>query len=419
MNSSNNEGKLANLRVLDLSQGGVQICGKILAELGADVIKVEPKGGDITGRIGPFYKDIPDPQKSLYWFAYNANKRSITLDIETIDGQQIFGRLAKISDIVIESFTPGYLDKLNVGYSALSLLNPAIILTSVTPFGQTGPKSQYKSCDLTAWACSGGLYATGDPDRPPVWNSFPQPLLHGGVEACLASLIAYFYRVNTGEGQHVDVSVQDTFIESTDQAHILTYDMTGFVYRRQGDRMGYGTQAGKRQLYSCKDGFIAFQAQGGSSPNIGNLVQCMKEEGVAPEWLVNYDWVHDYDSSRTTQEEVYRIEGELGRYFMTKTKSDLFAQAIKRGIMMVPVNTPEDICNAEQWKDRNLWVQVEHNELNTRLPYCALFSSGLSQNLGIVNRRAPLIGEHNLEIYEGELGLNREEIAALKSSGVI
>ena len=160
MSAGKEESSLADLRVLDFAHGGAQICGKILADLGADVIKVEPPGGDTSARIAPFYKDIPDPQKSLFWFAYNTNKRGITLDVETADGQLIFKRLVKNLGIVIETFSPGYLDKLGIGYQFLSVFNNGIILTSITPFGQTGPKANYKSSELTAWASSGGFYAT-------------------------------------------------------------------------------------------------------------------------------------------------------------------------------------------------------------------------------------------------------------------
>ena len=417
--SGDNESCLSGIRVLDLAQGGAQICGKMFADLGADVIKVEPPGGDRSGRIAPFYKDIPDPEKSLFWFAYNTNKRSVTLNIETVDGREIFKRLARIADFVIESFTPGYLDDLGLGYTALSAVNPRIILTSITPFGQTGPKAHYKGSDLTAWASSGGLYATGDPDRPPVWTSFPQPYLHAGLEACAGSLVAHWYRLKTNEGQHVDVSIQDTFLISTDEMHLLTYEIMGHVYRRRGDRKALGGTPGGHQLYPCKDGAIAFRVlvRSGTANTLG-LVKWMAEEGVAPDWLINYDWLKNYDMSRITQEEIDRIDQEFIRFFMTKTKSVLLEQAIKRDIQIVPVSTPEDISNSEQWKARNLWVDVDHDELDDTLTYCGLFRS-FSKTPGIIRRRAPLIGEHNLDIYQEELGYSREELGILESSGVI
>jgi benzylsuccinate CoA-transferase BbsE subunit len=417
--NGDNESCLSGIRVLDLAQGGAQICGKIFADLGADVIKIEPPGGDPTGRIAPFYKDIPDPEKSLFWFAYNTSKRSVTLDIETDDGREIFKRLARTADIVVESFAPGYLDNLGLGYTVLSAVNPRIILTSITPFGQTGPKAHYQGSDLTAWASSGGLYATGDPDRPPVWTSFPQPYLHAGLEACAGSLLAYWHRLSTNEGQHVDVSVQDTFVISTDEMHLLTYEIMGHVYRRRGDIKGLGGTPGSHQLYPCKDGFIAFRVlvRAGTSNTIG-LVKWMAEEGVAPEWLINYDWLGNYDLSRITQQEIDRIDQEFIKFFMTKNKAELLEQAIKRDIQIVPVSTAEDIVNEEQWKVRNLWVDVEHDELDATITYPGLFRS-FNATPGIIKRRAPLIGEHNLDVYEKELGFNREELGVLKNAGII
>lgn len=413
----------SGLRVLDITEGGCNICGKILGDLGADVIKIEPPGGSPTRHIGPFYKDIPDPQKSLYWFAYNTSKRGVTLDIETSDGQQIFKKLAETADLVIESFPPGFLDKLGIGYQALSQLNAKIIVTSITPFGQTGPKAHYKSSEFTAWATSDGLYVTGDPDRPPVWISFPQPSLHAGVEACVGSLIAYWHRVRTGQGQIVDVSIQDTFANQTEQTRVNIYELTGQVSSRSGDRRLLPTGAARRQIFNCKDGSVAFELYGGGVPSLvkstQNMVKWMAEEGMAPDWLVNYNWVVDYDTSTTTKEETDRVEQEFAQFFKSKTKAELFEQAYKRGVILVPVHTAEDICEAEHLKARHFWTEVEHDELNSQLLYCGLLNNGFSETPGRISRRPPLIGEHNLEIYEGELGFSRQELIILEQSGVI
>ena len=165
---------LSPYRVLDLTDEKGPLCGKILADLGAEVIKIEKPGGDPSRHIGPFCGDIPHPERSLYWMAYNASKKGITLNIESRDGQEIFRELAKVADIIIESYDPGYLDGLRLGYSELSKLNPAVLMTSITPFGQTGPYSHYKASDLVLWSMGGYAYLCGDPDRPPVQISFPQ-----------------------------------------------------------------------------------------------------------------------------------------------------------------------------------------------------------------------------------------------------
>ena len=158
---------LGSHRVLDLTDEKGWFCGKILGDLGADVIKVEKPGGDPARNTGPFYHDIIEPEKSLYWMALNTNKKGITLDIETPDGREIFKKLLKTADVVIESFAPGYMDKLGLGYSELSKINPGIILTSVSGFGQEGPYRDYKAPDIVVRALGGLIYTVGEADRPP------------------------------------------------------------------------------------------------------------------------------------------------------------------------------------------------------------------------------------------------------------
>jgi len=171
---------LGPYRILDLTEGGCMVGARMLGDLGADVIKIEPAGGS-PSRIAPFYKDIPHPGKSLFWFAYNMNKRGITLDISKVDGQEIFKRLVRSTDIVMESFEPGYMNQLGLGYADLSKIKPDLVVTSIIPFGQSGPKAQYKGSDLTAWASGGYLYICGDPDRALTWVSFPQASLLAGA----------------------------------------------------------------------------------------------------------------------------------------------------------------------------------------------------------------------------------------------
>jgi len=201
---------LEGRRALDLTDEKGFLCGKILADLGMEVIKVERPGGDPSRKLGPFWHDEADPEKSLYWFAYNSNKRGITLDIETKDGKRIFEELVRRSDVVIESFKPGYMDDLGLGYAALSKVKKEIILTSITPFGQTGPYRDYEASDIVLMGMAGQLFLTGDSDRPPVSIGIPQACLHAGADAAVGTMIAYHHQRKTGEGQHVDVSLQQS-----------------------------------------------------------------------------------------------------------------------------------------------------------------------------------------------------------------
>ena len=164
---------LSPYRVLDLTEGECLLAGRMMGDLGADVIKIEKPGGSPSRKRGPFYKDIPDPEKSLFWFGFCLNKRSITLDIETADGQDLFRRLVASAHFIFESFEPGYLDSLGLGYQALSQINPGIILASITPFGQNGPKAHYKWAELIGWASSDTFTQAVIPTGRPVLLQFP------------------------------------------------------------------------------------------------------------------------------------------------------------------------------------------------------------------------------------------------------
>ena len=232
MTEQKNEGMLSLYRVLDLTDEKGLFCGKLLGDLGADVIKIEKPGGDPARNIGPFYHDEVDPEKSLFWFAHNTSKRGITLGIEEAEGQETFKKLVKGADIVIESFPPGYLDKLGLGYSALEKVNPALIMVSITPFGQTGPYRDYKAPDIVAWATGGKMYPYGDVDRAPIRISHhSQAYLHAGAQAAIGVMMALCYREMTGEGQQVDVSVQ----EAVAQTVYTAFWDTNKVIRRRGD----------------------------------------------------------------------------------------------------------------------------------------------------------------------------------------
>jgi crotonobetainyl-CoA:carnitine CoA-transferase CaiB-like acyl-CoA transferase len=230
----NMQGMLSPYRVLDLTDEKGLLCGKLLGDLGADVIKIERPGGDPARHIGPFYHDEVDPEKSLFWFAFNSSKRGITLDIESPDGQDIFKRLVKGADFVIESFPPGYMDNLGLGYKALEALNPAVIMVSITPFGQTGPYKDFKTSDIAAWAMGGQMYLLGEEDRPPIRISHhSQAYLHASCEAAVGATLALSYRTMTGKGQQVDVSVQASVARLAYGATLM-WDVLKEINRRGG-----------------------------------------------------------------------------------------------------------------------------------------------------------------------------------------
>ena len=409
---------LEGLRALDLTDEKGLMCGKVLGDLGVDVIKIEKPGGDPIRNRGPFYQDIPDPCKSLFWFSFNSNKRGITLDIETRDGREILKKLIKKSDFLIESFPPGYMENLGLGHEEISQINPGIIMTSITPFGQKGPYKEYKASDLTCNALSGYLFLCGDPDRPPVRISFPQTMLHASIEGAAASLIALYYREKSGLGQHIDVSIQQCFPWCMLDAQGF-WDMNKAKAKRNGMfSIRPATNVLIRKIWPCKDGYISFQITGGivGAGTEPALVKWMEAEGISDEFVNNTDW-SKFDYAVEPQESFERLEKVFGNFFLTHTKAEIFEEVKKRRLLIRPVFTVEDICKDPQLKARNFWVNVEHPELNASIKYPETFIKSSGPQVKI-RRRAPLIGEHNLEIYK-EIGLSKENLMTLKESGVI
>ena len=408
---------LSPYRVLDLTDEQGYVCAKILGGLGAEVIKIEPPGGDKGRRLGPFIQDQPDPNRSLFWMALNVNKKSITLDLKTDEGQKIFRRLVESADFVIESFQPGNLDKLGLGYADLGSINPAIVMTSITPYGQTGPYKDFHASDIVCWAGSGYMWLCGIMGRAPLRISIPQAYLHGGAEAALGSMVAFWHRQKTGEGQHVDVSIAESAMWSCLTAH-AAWDMNREILQRQGVFRAYGAYK-IRFMYPCKDGYVIFLLLGGHIGARGQkaLAQWMDREGLSNEFLRNFEW-DSFDASTYNDEMARKLEPFFERFFMTKTKDELFKAALKMQFLLAPVNTIQDLCEDAHLAARDFWVNIDHPEINARLTYPgAPFKS--NRVFWSLDRRAPLVGEHNQMIYGSELGFSDSEIRALLRKRVI
>lgn len=423
MDKEKHEAALSGYRVLDLTDDKGYYCSKILAELGADVIKIEPPGGDPSRSIGPFYKDTPDPENSLYWWAYNTSKRGITLNIESTQGKDIFRRLVKTADVVVESSPPGYMDGLDLGYTALSEINPGIVVTSITPFGQTGPYRDWKGPDLVGWALGGQAFTTGDEDRPPCRISFPQAYLHASNHAASGTLAALYYRELSGEGQHVDVSMQEAVVWTL-MIVIQFWDMMKFSMFRGGSKRRMGGPVA-RVLFPCKDGYVSFLIGGGQLASISMppIIRWMAEEDMLgafedkKDWEPK-DWSEKVDFWSMTQEELDVQEDSLIRFFANKTKAEIYEEALRRRIILYPASTTEDLADNTQLREREFYVGIEHPELDETVTYVGA-PYKMTETPWSISRRAPLIGEHNEEILGNELGFAKEEMRLLKEAGVI
>ena len=390
------EGMLHPYRVLDLTDEKGVFCGKLLADLGADVMMIEhPKGNSARG-LGPFYKDGGDPEKSLFWFAYNTGKRGITIDIEKAHDREIFIKLVKTADVVIESFPPGHLEKQGLGYGDLEKINPNIILVSISPFGQTGPYKKYKGPDIVAWAMGGQTHPWGDSDRPPVRISHhSQSHLQAGADAAVGAMMALLHRKKTGQGQHVDVSIEEA-VAHVSSYHTAIWDMMK-VNLPRGKGMRPNNPIKVRAMWPCKDGYVIWIYWGGLSVDWNlPIVRWMIDEGMADDYIKNFDWATlDYDTAE--QETVDRIEAPTAKFILSHTKAQLWEGALKYRAQLYPVATAPDLFDSIQLAHRGFWVNLEHPELDTSIPYPGPFAKTTHAEPR-VTFRAPLIGEHNEDI---------------------
>jgi crotonobetainyl-CoA:carnitine CoA-transferase CaiB-like acyl-CoA transferase len=412
---------LSPYRVLDLTTERGLLCGQVLGDMGADVIKVEPPGGSPARMIPPFLGDDPHPERSLFWWAYNRNKRAITANLEHPQGREIFLGLARGADFVIESFDPGYMEGLGLGYATLSALNPALIHVSITPFGQDGPKANYADADLIVMAASGPLVLTGDDDRPPVRVSVPQGYLHAAADAAVGALVAHHERVQSGRGQHVDIAAQVSAAMAT-QSMILAVPLNS----PQALRLSGGVKIGPVKLpfvWPAKDGYITLSFLFGSALGVFSrkLMEYLCERGFCDERTRDKDWI-GYGallfSGREPLEEFERIKGIIAAFTASHTKAELLALALERGFLMTPVTTVAEVAESEQFESRGYWQPLEHPELGRSVTYPGPFAKFSASPISY-RHRPPVIGEHNREILGGELGLSDDRLAQLAREGII
>lgn len=391
---------LSSYRVLDLTDDGHQLCGQILADLGADVILVEPPGGAVTRARGPFAGGVADPNKSLGFWAFNRNKRSVTLDLDSEAGCERLRALAVSADVLIESCEAGWLARRGLDHASLAALNPGLVTVSLTPYGARGPKAAWPASDITALAASGVLYVTGDADRAPVRIQVPQAYLHGAAEGAAAAMIALTGRRHDGRGQHVDVSAQTATMLAT-QYFALTH---GWGVP-QLERVAGGMKVGPivlKFVNPAKDGHVSVTFFFGDSggPFARRLMEVMHERGFIDEATRDKDWIGYTNLLLTGAEpvsELMRVIERIGAFTAEHGKDELFALARERNLLIVPVATVADVAASEQLAARDYWVDLEHPELGRTVRYPGAFAK-LSATPLQYRRRPPLLGEHNAEI---------------------
>ena len=395
-------------RILDLTGPEGVFCGKLLADYGAEVIKVEPTSGDSTRQRPPFIGDDPSSEQSSYFLFYNTNKKSVTVDLEKPEGRDLFKKLIVSADVLIESFPVGYLKSLGLDFDSIQPGNPGLIMASITPFGQTGPWKDYKSTDLIALAASGFMQITGDPDGPPLRQGNEQSHFPGSQHAATAIMGALFYRdMQGGSGQYIDVSMQEAMITYYTDAHpALAWMQRGENVTRVGTNSTLVIPLG---AYPSKDGWIS---AGIITPREWeNLSQWMYEV-TGNEEILN----DDYKGGNQDRAPFNDIITALVIDFTTRFTSDeLFHQGQERNLVFIPVNAVSDLLNDPQLDSSNFWFDLEHSEVGTLKYPLGVFDS---EEVSPLTKSAPHLGQDNEDIFS-ELGLSESELATLRHQGAI
>ena len=398
------QGLLDGTRILDLADEKASFCTKLLADLGARVVKIEKPGGDESRRMGPFWQKASYPEKSLSFSYHNTNKKGITLDLAAARGRAIFLRLVERHDIMVETFQPGYLRKLKLDFNDLKAVNPRLILVSVTGFGRTGPRKTYKSCDLVASAYGGQMFVTGSPTSPPLKAYGEQSYYVASLFAAIGILLAIQKRAQTGVGEHIDISLQEA-VTATLEHVMIRFFSEAIIAGRQGNL--HWNHAFK--IFECKDGFIhltLFQ-------NWETLIEWLDSEGMAED-LKDRKW----NKEAYRRQHIDHVIEVVARWTKTHRVDELFELGQLMHFPWAPVLSPQDVLNSAQLKARHFFVPVHHRDDDAALSHPQLpfrFSSRFSAH----KKKAPLPGQDNVNVYKGEFGFSNSEIQQLLRLNVI
>jgi benzylsuccinate CoA-transferase BbsE subunit len=380
---------LSGYRVLDLTDEKGMLCSRYLADMGAEVIRIEKPGGGSA--------------RSSFFWATNLGKWAIALNIELKPGQELFKRLVKTADVLVESQPPGYLEALGLGYPQLSQINPRLVMASVADFGQGGPYRHYKSCDIVASALGGQMYVCGEPESPPLKPFGNQSYYLASIFAAVGILLALWSRHTSGRGQHIDISLLECVAAALD--HVLVrYFYQGVIAKRQGSLHWNNAF----RIFPCKDGYI--------------LLSLLQQWQTLVEWLDSEEMAEDLSDEKWLDRD-YRIQhlDHIIEVLERWTKSHTVAELVEKGQLMhfpwAEVASIPGLIASPQLKERDFWIEVEHLESGKKYKFPGA-PCRLSRSPWRVGSKVPKLGKHNAEIYQG-LGLSEEEIEDLIKEGVI
>ncbi|MDE2843049.1 MAG: CoA transferase [Chloroflexota bacterium] len=393
---------LEGIRVLELGgHTSAPFCARLLADYGADIIKVEPPGlGDPARSKGPFAGDDPNPEKSLPFLYLNTNKRGITLDIECPTGRLILDRLLSETDVLVENFSPALRDSLSLDFDSLAAVNPSLVAVSITPFGLAGPYRDQPAEDIEAFAWSGHLYHSGDSDREPLHNALDQAWYVAGVNAATAAAAALFQRLFTGRGQQVEVSASECLAAHMVQA-VPYFNYMGAIKGRRPIR-----GSGFEELMPARDGYVVPSVQGSQPWSV-----------VAD--LIGLEELEDekFSSGSGRIEHGEELKELVARGLSKWDRKPLFEASGQRRLVFGMAQDSGDLYDCPHLEERGYFVQVDHPVAGSA-PYAG-FGPCLSSYQYEITRPAPLLGQHNQEIYGDSLGLSDLDLVCLRAGGIV
>jgi len=394
-------GMLDGVKVLDLSEDiAGSFCTRLLADYGADVLKVEPPSGAQLRRMGPFFQDDPNPEKSLFYLPLNLNKKGITLNLETTAGQNILKRLSLHVDIIVESYEPGYMKSLGLSYDELSKDNPGLIMTSITPFGQDGPYASYKGGEIVEYAMSMVMSISGLADREPLKHGGFQAQYQGGLFAAAATSIGLYGQSNNGVGEHIDVSI----VECLASTMMATQTIYPFVGATQARRQSVGDAFSNPM--PCEDGWIIVQAGGGATwEDISDFFQEPK--------LLEPRFSEPAQRANNGAE----MDEIIINSIKSRGKWELFTKAADARMLFGLVQTPSELIDCPQLESREFFREIQHPTIgNIKVP-AELFK--VSETPYQLHSAAPTLGQNNHEIYVEGLGYSTSEYSQLRQLNII
>lgn len=420
-------GFLSPYRVLDLTNERGLLAGKIFADLGADVIQVEPLEGSSARSIGPFYKG-----ESLFWEAYSCNKRGITCDLDKEEGKDLLLKLCKEADFLFQSELPGIMEKRGLSYQDFKKINPNLIYVSITPFGSEGPKSHYVDSDIVLWAAGGALYPNQENGRPPVRVTLPQSYMHAAADAAGGALIAHHARLKSGRGQHVEISIQRSVAQSTlstilaaavgDKSFGTDNQLVPKgIKKRVIDQSGSGNRTA-RTKWKVKDGYVSLHLSMGPATGrfSNNLMKWLCHEGAIDEETAKLDWIkvpEKLSSGEMDWDEIDTIYDIVASFLLRFSKMELIEMALKWKVVIAPVFSFEDLVRSPHHEARKFWIDIEGTDgRRLRLPGPFARTSNEAFEFKML---APKKGEHSYDVLTNLLNLSKSDIRDLKEKGVI